>query len=79
LKPARPDAPRLSLHRGVTYPRYLTGDREPMTEDRIYYARRAAEERDAAARARTADARRRHLELAELLSARHEAAHATSL
>lgn len=50
-----------------------------MTNDRIYYARRAAEERDAAARARTDDARRRHLELAELLAARHEAVHAASL
>jgi hypothetical protein len=50
-----------------------------MTNDRIYYARRAAEERDAAARARTDEARRRHLELADLLSARHEAAHAASL
>lgn len=45
-----------------------------MTEDRIYYARRAAEQRDAAAQADDEDVRRRHLELAELLSARVELA-----
>lgn len=50
-----------------------------MTNDHIYYARRAAEERDAAARAQSDDAKRRHLELAELLSAKHEVVHATAL
>lgn len=41
-----------------------------MTDESIYYARRAAEQRDAAARAENDDVRRRHLELAELLSAK---------
>ncbi len=41
-----------------------------MNDDRIYFARRAEQERRAAALARGDDARRRHLELAELLSAR---------
>ncbi len=41
-----------------------------MTEDRIYYARRAEEERAAAARAGSETARRLHLELADLFSAR---------
>jgi hypothetical protein len=41
-----------------------------METDRAYYARRAADERRAAERAADADIRRRHLELATLLSAR---------
>ncbi len=41
-----------------------------MTEDRIYYARRAEQERAAAARAGSETARRLHLELADLFSAR---------
>ena len=41
-----------------------------MTDDRIYYARRAAEQRDLAARAANDDVRRRHLELAELMAAK---------
>jgi hypothetical protein len=41
-----------------------------MTDDRTYYARRAAEHRDLAARAANDDVRRRHLELAELMLAR---------
>ncbi len=44
-----------------------------MTDDRIYYARRAEEEREAAARARSETARRLHLELARLLAARRMA------
>lgn len=39
-----------------------------MDDDRLYYARRAAEQRDAAARADSEDVRRRHLELADLLA-----------
>lgn len=50
-----------------------------MTEDRIYYARRAAEQRDAAAQAHSEDARRRHLELADLLSAKVESRHQPAL
>lgn len=45
-----------------------------MSEDRIYYARRAAEQRDAAAQAHDDEVRRRHLELTELLSAKVEPA-----
>lgn len=45
-----------------------------MTDDRIYFARRAEEERDAAARARSDTARRLHLELADLFTARLAAA-----
>jgi hypothetical protein len=41
-----------------------------MTDDRIYYARRAEEERAAAARARSEAARRVHRELADLFTAR---------
>ncbi|MBX3561962.1 MAG: hypothetical protein KF780_09140 [Sphingomonas sp.] len=41
-----------------------------MTDDRIYYARRAEEERAAAARARSEAARRIHHELADLFAAR---------
>ena len=41
-----------------------------METDRVYYARRASEERRAALRSGDADARRRHLELADLLSRR---------
>ena len=44
-----------------------------MESDRAYYARRAADERRAAARAADADTRHRHLELAMLLSAREAA------
>lgn len=39
-----------------------------MIDDRTYYARRAAEQRDYAERAGDDDVRRRHLELAELLA-----------
>ena len=39
-----------------------------MDDDRLYYARRAAEQRDAAARADSEDVRRRHIELANLLA-----------
>jgi hypothetical protein len=45
-----------------------------METDRSYYARRAADERGAALRAADADTRRRHLELAALLSAREASA-----
>ncbi len=41
-----------------------------MKDDRAYFARRAEDQRRAAARARDADVRRRHLELAQLLDAR---------
>lgn len=41
-----------------------------MIDDRNYYARRAAEQRDHAERADDDDVRRRHLELAALLAAR---------
>jgi len=41
-----------------------------MESDRAYYARRAADERRAAERAADADIKRRHLELALLLSSR---------
>ena len=41
-----------------------------MIDDRTYYARRAAEQRDYAQRAGNDDIRRRHLELADLLAAR---------
>jgi len=41
-----------------------------MEDDRTYFARRAAEQRRVAARARDQDSRRRHLELAALLAAR---------
>jgi hypothetical protein len=44
-----------------------------MTDDRAYYARRAAEQRDHAARAGDDAVRRRHLELAGLLAARARA------
>ena len=44
-----------------------------MTDDRAYFARRAKEEERAAARAIAEDSRPRHLELAELLSARASA------
>ena len=46
-----------------------------MTDDRIYYARRAEEERAAAARAGSDTARRLHLELADLFAARLGDAH----
>jgi hypothetical protein len=39
-----------------------------MEDDRAYYARRAEDERRAAARADNAETRRRHLELADMLS-----------
>ncbi|HEV2816510.1 MAG TPA: hypothetical protein VGW40_04725 [Allosphingosinicella sp.] len=45
-----------------------------METDRAYYARRAEEQKRAAARAADAEARRRHLELAALLAARERAA-----
>lgn len=48
-----------------------------MESDRSYYARRAADEKRAALRAADADTRRRHLELAALLSAREAAAAAS--
>ncbi|GEM_PF-4825431 len=41
-----------------------------MTDDRSYFARRAEDQRRAAAHARDAEVRRRHLELAALLAAR---------
>ena len=41
-----------------------------MTDDQIYYARRAQEQRRAAAEARSEIARRLHLELADLMMAR---------
>lgn len=41
-----------------------------MKDDRTYFARRAEEQRSAAARAKHEESRRRHLELAALLSAR---------
>jgi hypothetical protein len=43
-----------------------------MIDDRTYYARRAAEQRDRAERAGDDGVRQRHLELAELLAARAE-------
>jgi hypothetical protein len=43
-----------------------------MESDRLYYARRAAEQRRAAEAARDADTRRRHLELARLLNNRSD-------
>jgi len=43
-----------------------------MNDNRHYYARRAAEQRDLAERADDPDARRIHLELAELLAERAE-------
>ena len=49
-----------------------------METDRSYYARRAADEMRAALRAADADIRRRHLELAALLSARETAVSAPS-
>ena len=44
-----------------------------MESDRAYYARRAEEQKRAAARAIDAEVRRRHLELADLLAARQRA------
>jgi len=44
-----------------------------MHDDHIYYARRADEQRQWAAAAGTQEARRRHLELAELFAARSRA------
>lgn len=41
-----------------------------MENDRIYYERRAEDEKRAAERARDEEARRRHLELAKLLGER---------
>ncbi len=41
-----------------------------MKDDRSYFARRAEDQRRAAAHAADADIRRRHLELATLLAAR---------
>ena len=41
-----------------------------MKDDRIYFARRAEDEKRAAARAANDEIRRRHLELAALLAAR---------
>ena len=46
--------------------------RDRMIDDRSYYARRAAEQRDLAERAGDGAVRRLHLELAELLAARAE-------
>ena len=43
-----------------------------MHDDRAYYARRAAEQRDLAERAEDDEVRRRHLELAELLAGKGE-------
>jgi len=44
-----------------------------MENDRTYYERRAEDEKRAAASARDAEARRRHLELAKLLGRRADA------
>jgi hypothetical protein len=44
-----------------------------MTDDQDYYARRADEQRQWAAAAGSPEARRRHLELAELFAARSRA------
>ena len=44
-----------------------------MKDDRAYFARRAEDQRRAAAHARDADIRSRHLELAQLLEARASA------
>jgi hypothetical protein len=47
-----------------------------MDNDQIYYARRAEEQRRAAEAAQSEDARRRHLDLAQLLAAhRSQLAH----
>ena len=43
-------------------------------EDRIYYARRVEQQRQAAAAAHSEDVRQRHLHLAQLLAAHHNQA-----
>jgi len=43
-----------------------------MESDRLYYARRSAEQRRAAEQARDQECRRRHLELARLLGRRSD-------
>jgi hypothetical protein len=45
-----------------------------MESDRVYYARRAEEQLQAAERAANAEVRRRHFELVALLNARERAA-----